>query len=121
MTARSTWKNWERRVAARLGGRRIPVSGIDRHGADVESNVFCYQVKLRQGMPAYLLDWLAGICATATCRGKVGVVIWKTPGRGRPDDDAVVVLRLRDWTALHGTPMSESPNPESPRTDELSR
>jgi hypothetical protein len=28
------------------------------------------------------------------------VVIWKEPN-GR-DDDAVVVLRLKDWKALHG-------------------
>jgi hypothetical protein len=40
MTARGTWKSYERRVAADLGGRRIPVSGIDRDGADVECPMF---------------------------------------------------------------------------------
>lgn len=99
MTARNTWKGFERRCAERLGGRRIPVTGIDRHGADVEHPMFNYQCKLRQG-PDYILDWLKGIVGTATAAGKIGVVIWKQPGHR--DDEALVVLRLKDWTDLHG-------------------
>ena len=102
MTARSTWKGFERRVAGCLGGRRIPVTGIDRHGADVECEMFSIQVKLRKGQPAYLREWLDGICASAETRERIGVVVWKQPGRGRNDDDALVVLRLKDWVALHG-------------------
>ena len=49
-----SWKKFERRVAKRMGGRRIPVTG-ERAGVDVAR-----------------------------------------------DDDAVVVLRLKDWQALHG-------------------
>lgn len=104
MTARTTWKNFERRCAARLGGRRIPVTGIDRHGADVEHDVFSYQCKLRRGQPSYLREWLAGIVGSAATSGKVGIVIWKEPGRR--DDEALVVLRLKDWQDLHGVDSS---------------
>jgi hypothetical protein len=100
MTARSTWKGFERRCAARLGGRRIPVTGIDRHGEDVVHPVFGYQVKLRRGVPSYLREWLTGIVGTAKANNRIGVVIWKEPGKR--DDEAIVVLRLKDWQDLHG-------------------
>ena len=46
MTARSTWKASERRVASDLLGQRIPVTGVDRDGADVITPLFHVQVKL---------------------------------------------------------------------------
>jgi hypothetical protein len=95
-----TWKKFESRCADRLGGRRIPVTGIDRHGADVEHPLFNYQCKLRRGQPSYLREWLSGIVGTATEAGRIGIVIWKEPGR--KDDEALVVLRLKDWQDLHG-------------------
>jgi hypothetical protein len=98
MTARNTWKSFERRVAKAVGGRRIPVTGIDRNGCDVDAGPFVYQVKLRQGQPGYLRDWLSGICGQTS--DGTGVVIWKEPG-GR-DDEAIVVLRFKDWIAHHG-------------------
>ena len=102
MTARSTWKGFERRCAALLGGRRIPVTGIDRHGADVTNELFDVQCKLRAGQPSYLKEWLRGIVASATARQRIGIVIWKEPGRGKNDEDALVILRLKDWIELHG-------------------
>ena len=94
-----SWKAFERRLAARVGGRRIPVTG-ERDGADVIAPLFCYQAKLRKGVPGYLRDWLAGIVAAGQRAGSIGVVVWKAP-RAR-DDDAVVILRLKDWQDLHG-------------------
>lgn len=105
MTARNTWKAYERRVAQDLGGRRIPVTGIDRHGADVETPLFFCQIKLRRSLPAWLFDWLGGICST-TPEGKVGILILRKPRQ--EDNDALVVVRYRDWVALHGTPKVES-------------
>jgi hypothetical protein len=102
MTARSSWKDFERRCAARLGARRRPVTGVDRHDGDCWNAMFEYQVKLRRGQPAYLRDWLDGIVATAKLRNRIGIVIWKMPGQGKPDDDAVVCLKLSDWIELHG-------------------
>ena len=95
-----SWKAFERRLAHRMGGRRIPVTG-ERDGADViGGGPFVYQAKLRRGVPSYLRDWLRGIVAAGERANAVGVVVWKAP-RAR-DDDAVVVLRLKDWEALHG-------------------
>ncbi len=72
MTARGTWKAYESRVAKDLGGRRIPVTGIDRDGADVVTPLFHVQVKLRNALPAWLWRWLSGIVGTATAAGKIG-------------------------------------------------
>ena len=52
-----SWKAFERRLATRVGGRRIPVTGA-RDGADVVAGPFVYQAKLRRGVPSYLKDWL---------------------------------------------------------------
>jgi hypothetical protein len=99
MTARNTWKGWERRVGKDLGGRRIPVTGIDRADRDVEAGIFFYQLKLRKSLPAWLFDWLGGICG-ACPSGKVGVLILRKPRM--EDNDALVILRYRDWVELHG-------------------
>ena len=93
------WKAFERRVAERVGGKRIPVTG-ERDGADVIAGPFVYQAKLRRGLPSYLREWLRGIVAAGERCGATGVVIWKQPHTR--DDEAVVVLRLRDWQDLHG-------------------
>ena len=94
-----SWKAFERRLAKRVGGKRIPVTG-ERDGADVIAPPFCYQAKLRRGQPSYLRAWLKGIVAAGERSGTTGVVVWKQPGAR--DDDAVVVLRLRDWQDWHG-------------------
>lgn len=102
MTARNTWKGYERRIAADLNGRRIPVTGIDRHGADVVTQLFHCQVKLRKCLPAWLWEWLGGIRANAKTDGRIGVLILKKP---RQDDtDGLVVMSYGDFVDLHGTP-----------------
>jgi hypothetical protein len=100
MTARATWKAAERRVAADLGGHRIPVTGIDRDGADVVTPLFHVQVKLRRSLPAWLWDWLRGIRTSAAPQGRVGVLILKKP-RQR-DAEGLVVMAYGDFVALHG-------------------
>jgi hypothetical protein len=104
----SSWKKFERRVAKRLGMTRRPVTGIDRNDGDCFNALFEVQCKKRAGQPAYLREWLAGIVETAKAKGRIGFVIWKEPGKGRPDDDALVVLTLRDWEQLHGS-LNEPP------------
>ena len=94
------WKAFERRIAKRVGGKRIPVTG-ERDAADViVDGAFSYQCKLRRGLPSYLRDWLRGIVSAGERSGATGVVIWKQPNAR--DDDAVVVLRLKDWQDWHG-------------------
>lgn len=100
MTARATWKAAERRVAADLGGYRVPVTGIDRDGADVRTPLFSVQVKLRKTLPAWLWGWLAGIRASAKDEGRVGILILKKP---RQDDrDGLVVMSYGDFVELYG-------------------
>jgi hypothetical protein len=100
VTARNTWKDFERRTAKRLGGRRIPVTGLDRHGADVETPLLCVQVKLGRRMPSYFREWMGGIVNTAERKKKIGAVVWK-PFQSR-DDNAIVMMRLKDFEELHG-------------------
>lgn len=96
-----SWKAYERRIAKRHGGQRIPVTG-ERAGADCDCGLFVVQAKLGRSCPVYLRDWLDGIRAAAARRdkGQVGIVIWK-PKHAR-DDDSLVLLSLKDWQALHG-------------------
>jgi hypothetical protein len=105
LTARATWKAAERRVAEDLGGRRIPVTGIDRHGADVVTPLFHVQVKLRKALPAWLWEWLEGIRNDANPQGKVGIVVLKKPRQ--KDTDGLVVMSYADFCDLHGTPKGE--------------
>ena len=109
-----SWKAFERRLAGRVGGRRIPVTG-ERDGADVSAFPFVYQAKLRRGLPSYLRDWLRGIVAAGERAGATGVVVWKAPNAR--DDDAVVVLRLKDWQDWHGVEDTGSEKPAGYHAD----
>lgn len=94
------WKKFERRLAQRVGGKRIPVTG-ERDGADVIAGPFCYQAKLRKGVPEYLRSWLSGITTSAERKNKTGILVWKEPRQ--KDDDALAILRLRDFQELIGS------------------
>jgi hypothetical protein len=107
VTARGTWKAFELRTARDHGTERTPVSGrqSDAGAPDWESPLFVAQVKLGRRQPSYLRDWLAGIARQGERLGKVPLVIWK-PLYAR-DEEALVLVRYRDWVALHGTTRSE--------------
>jgi hypothetical protein len=100
MPGRSGWKQAERMIAKDCGGQRIPVTG-ERHGSDVDHSLFAFQLKVRRALPAWLFDWLGGIVANATKRGKIGVLILNRPRQ--PRRNALVILRWQDWCDLHGT------------------
>lgn len=100
MTARGTWKAEERRIADDLGGRRIPVTGIDRDEADVVTPLFLVQSKLRRSLPSWLWAWLNPIAARANDAGRVGLLILRTPGMRKAD--ALVVVKYSDFVSLHG-------------------
>ena len=79
--ADKSWKSFERRVAARVGGRRLACTG-EKDGVDVAAHPFVYQCKLRRGLPSYLRDWLKGIVAAGErSDGATGVVVWKAPAQ----------------------------------------
>ena len=98
---RSTWKARERAVASRLGGERLPVSGRGKDEPDAETPLLCIQSKHGRNRPSYLRSWLDGICRVASERDKVGIVIWSVMNERQ--DDAVVVLKLKDFEQLHGS------------------
>lgn len=76
------------------------MTGIDRHGADVVHPIFYFQIKQRRSLPAWLFNWLGGICGTAKASDRIGVLVIKKPRM--KDSDAIVMLRWADWVALHG-------------------
>ena len=94
------WKRFERAIAKAVGGRRIPVTGLDRAGSDVDGGPFQFQCKLGRRMPSYLREWIDGIAATAKARDATGIVVWKQPGERV--NDSVVILRLAGWLDWHG-------------------
>lgn len=93
------WKAFERRLCRDMGTERIPVAG-EYQEADGIAGPFCFQFKLRRVLPAYLFEWLAGICRTAVRSNRIGVLVVKLP-RMR-DEDALVCIRWKDWIDLHG-------------------
>lgn len=101
------WKRAERMIAADCGGKRIPVTG-ERHGSDVDHPMFCFQLKVRRALPAWLFAWLSGITATAARTNRIGVLILNLPRR--PRRDALVIVRWADWIALHGSDSAPADN-----------
>jgi len=99
--ADKAWKRYERELARDIGERRIPVTGIDRDGADFTGGPYCYQAKYRKVIPSWLFSWLAGICGTAG-KDRVGVLVLNQPGKRRAD--SIVCLRWADWVDIVGTP-----------------
>ena len=97
--ADKSWKAFERRLARRVGGKRLACTG-EKDGVDVDAGMFVYQCKLRRGVPSYLHSWLSGIVGAGERANAVGVLIWKAPNAR--DDDSLVLLRLKDWEDLHG-------------------
>jgi len=112
MTAKNTWKAWERTVAKRLGGKRIPVSGQDPGGPDVISDMLAVQVKLGQRLPAYLREWLGGLERWLAYQmlDLAPLVVWR-PLRGETDD-AFVVMRLEEFERLMRLRVPTSTPPE---------
>jgi hypothetical protein len=99
-----SWKAVERRMAKDVGVNRIPVTG-ERHGADFENAIACFQVKCRRSIPGWLWGWLSGIQSNAKPKGKAGVLVLKRPGQR--DADAIAILSWADWVSLHGDRESE--------------
>jgi|TARA_Y100000034_G_scaffold6889_1_gene7613 hypothetical protein len=121
------YKAFERRVAKRLGGRRIPSTG-EKHGIDVDCGWLVVQCKNGYRMPGYLRGWLRGIREQAAQRvyegqqeswhklggswsaidtrvelSSIGAVVWRSGGQTMDDDDALVVMSLKDFGDLYAS------------------
>lgn len=110
------WKRFEAWLAKCVGTRRIPVTG-ERDGADFETGMFVYSAKHRASQyPLTVARWLERVVIRALSRSpeKVGVLVIGKPRA--PYDDAIVVLRWKDWRELHGCkPADDDEMPPLPR------
>ena len=52
ITEMSNWKNFERRVAAKVGGKRIPITG--RKCLDIDHPTLDIECKYRKSLPVWL-------------------------------------------------------------------
>ncbi len=94
------WKATERRIAALLGGRRVPVSGRGRGDApDIDHPWLALEIKDRATLPAWLLDALDQAERSATPAQLPAAVLHRAGDR---HDHALVVLRLADFVAWFG-------------------
>lgn len=97
------WKQAERRIAALLGARRIPVTGRHKSTLSVGETdcdlireaapQFLVEVKNRKGIPQYLQGWLA------QSKGALPrILVWhRTESRY---ESSLVLLTLEDFRAL---------------------
>ena len=88
------WKACERKVAALLGGTRVPVSGRGRgHSPDIQHERFSIEVKSRRKLPAWLEDAMnqAEGCAQD---GQLPLIVLHQDGQRY--QDALTLMRLKD-------------------------
>lgn len=98
------WKQFERRVSRDHGVERQAVTG-ERDGSDCQPHpLFVLQMKLRKCIPKSIREWSDSIHRTAQRADKIGVLVIKEPGKH--DDNALVILRYKDWIDLHGSATS---------------
>ena len=88
------WKKNERRIAAVLGGERVPVSGRG-DGPDVAHAWLSIECKHRASIPAWLKDALQQ-ARKAARDGQLPVAVLHEAGK----HDSIVAMKLsdfRDW------------------------
>ena len=100
-----TWKAAERAVAARIGGVRVSNHALGMRTPDCESDWLSVEVKHRKAFPAWLTGALAQAATNAT-PGKLPVAVLHQEGQRY--DDALVVVRLCDFTDWFGGDMANS-------------
>jgi len=94
------WKATERKIAALLGGRRVPVSGRGRGDQpDIAHPWLAIECKDRATLPAWLLDALDQAEASASAEQLPVAVLHRAGDR---HDHALVVLRLADFVDWFG-------------------
>ncbi len=94
----TTWKHVERRIAKRLGGRRVPVSG--RAGQpDITHPVFAVEVKHRRRLPQWLTKALLQAEQSAT-PGQLPLAVVHESGTRY--GQSLVLLRLADFEEWFG-------------------
>lgn len=94
------WKATERRIAAALGGHRVPVTGRARGATpDIAHSWLCPEVKHRAALPGWLKEAMEQARAAAA-PGQLAVAVLHEHGQAGAGD--LVVMRLADFTAWFG-------------------
>jgi len=100
MTTRGTWKATERKIAAVLGGRRIPVTGRARGDApDVAHPWLAIEVKHWAQLPARVTAAMRQAEAAAH-PGQLPIAV--IHGAGERIQRALVVMRLGEFVEWFG-------------------
>lgn len=95
------WKLAERRIAALLGGRRVPITGRQRGDVpDISHPWLSLEVKTREELPAWLHEAMTQAEAAAKPDQLPLAVLHEV---GAPYRDALCVVRLEDWIEWFGT------------------
>lgn len=93
------WKSVERRVAAFLGGIRVPITGRQRGATpDVEHPFFSIEVKHRETMPFWILDAMDQADAVGRADRLPLVVLHM---KGQAIEDSLTVMRLSDILKMY--------------------
>lgn len=92
------WKQAERKIAALIGGQRVPVSGRQRgFSPDIRHNRFSIEVKHREELPGWILDAMNQAEASKT-DGQIPIVFLHQKGMSYPN--SLTITRLSDMIAL---------------------
>jgi len=94
------WKRTERKIATRLGGQRVPITGRARGDApDIAHDWLAIEVKHRKRLPDWLHEALAQAYASART-DQLPIVVLHEHGERHEND--LVVLRLGEFQAWFG-------------------
>jgi hypothetical protein len=105
VTARNTWKATERKIAAVLGGRRIPVTGRARGDTpDVAHPWLAVEVKHWAQLPARVTAAMRQAEAAAH-PGQLPIAV--IHGAGERIQRALVVMRLGEFVEWFGDGLDE--------------
>lgn len=83
------WKQFERRIAQKTGGRRVGTMNKE----DVEHPLFSFECKLYKSLPKGITGMMGQ--AEKNAENKIPILVMKE--KGRKDDNALVVMLLKDW------------------------
>ena len=98
----STWKLVERKIADRIDGTRVPVTGRQRGATpDIDCEKLSPEVKHRKTLPAWIHDAMDQ--AQASKRGEqLPIVVLH--GKNMHYDHSMVLVRLDDFIEWYGDP-----------------
>ena len=94
-----SWKKLEQKIAKKLGGRRIPCSGVSRDfKGDVITDELLIDCKYGEQIPKKIIDWWKKIKEEAKKMNKMpALVLKKKEMRGE-----LIILDLDDFKRLIG-------------------